>query len=158
MSVWSEFGAGIVKGILGGGGGGGGGGRTAAVEALCAELGWSVDERSGPGAILLHFRDPAIGVRKVIVSVGECGDIGVVSVLSASQLRQAPGELVGYLLNRNAQMLPAWQMTRSDGGEFTFAVKQGVFLRGMRAAAFRLICETLLKEAHDFDSKLRGAQ
>ena len=40
------------------------------VERFCRELGWTVDERQGD-AILLHFNDPIVGVRKVAITGGE---------------------------------------------------------------------------------------
>jgi hypothetical protein len=43
----------------------------AAIEQLCRELGWSVDERVGDHGIVLHFRDPLVNIRKVLVTCGE---------------------------------------------------------------------------------------
>ncbi len=42
-----------------------------AIEQLCRELGWSVDERVGDHGIVLHFRDPLVNIRKVLVTCGE---------------------------------------------------------------------------------------
>ena len=40
------------------------------VEACCRELGWSIDEGLAANKICLHFKDPRLGVRRVIVKAG----------------------------------------------------------------------------------------
>lgn len=61
---------------------------------------------------------------------------------------------MAYLLQRNVQVFQSWQMTANDNGTFSFAVAQGVFLQAMTPALFKTLCEMVVKEAHDFDSKL----
>jgi len=62
-----------------------------------------------------------------------------------------------YLLQRNCQPFLSWQMYANDNGTHSFAVAQGVFLHAMTAPVFKTICEMLVKEVCDFDSKLRQA-
>src|SRR6266851_5877532 len=73
------------------------------VERFCRELGWPVDERQGD-AILLHFNDPVVGVRKITIT---CGDkLMSLRVWSASTMsaRQIPAEIMGHLLLRNSEL------------------------------------------------------
>jgi len=132
-------------------------GRPGAIEACCAQLGWGIDERVGSTGIILHFNDPIVNIRKVLITVGESGHIAVFSTFSPAQFRQVPPEVMSYLLQRNSQIFQAWQMTANDNGTQSFAIAQGVFLQGMTAPIFKASCEMLVKEASDFDSKLRQA-
>src|SRR5262249_54398435 len=70
------------------------------VEQLCRELGWSVDERFGDKGVVLHFRDPVINVRKVLVVPDYFTLIRTYSgaVVAGNAL---PKEVLGHLLSRN---------------------------------------------------------
>ena len=129
------------------------------IERWCAELGWEIDERIGSTGMILHFKDPLIRIRKLMITIGDSGKIAAFSVYSASQLppRQVTGEIMAYLLHRNSQVFSAWQMTPNDDGTVTFAVANGFPLQGMNAGMFKAFCETLVKEAHDLDAKLQSS-
>ena len=129
----------------------------ALVERLCRELGWPVDERQGD-AILLHFNDPVVGVRKVAIT---CGDklmsFRVWSVASMSA-RQIPGEIMGHLLVRNWELaLSAWHLFDAGNGNAAFALASNTLVAGMDAAMFKYACETMVKEANAFDVKMKAA-
>ena len=75
-----------------------------AVETCCGQLGWTIDERLDANKVCLHFKDPLLGIRKVIVSAG-CQETMVgFAVISAVALpaEQVPASVLGYLLDATA--------------------------------------------------------
>jgi hypothetical protein len=126
-------------------------------ERFCRELGWSVDERQDD-AILLHFNDPVVGVRKVAIT---CGDkLMSLRVWSAATMsaRQIPGEIMGYLLLRNWELaLSAWHVLDAGNGNAAFALASNMLMAGMDAPVFKYACETMVKEANAFDGKMKAA-
>jgi hypothetical protein len=129
----------------------------ALVERFCQELGWPVDERSGD-AILLHFNDPVVGVRKVVITGGD--KLMSLRVMSAATMsaRQIPGEIMGYLLLRNWELaLSAWHVFDAGNGNARFALASNMLTAGMDAPVFKYACETMVKEANAFDVKLKAA-
>lgn len=132
-------------------------GGMSILESCCSQLRWGIDEREGRHGIILHFRDQTIGIRKVLVTTGDTGEIGTIMTCSASSLRQAPQQVTEYLLRRNTNSFIAWQMTDSNDGSITFAVGCGVLLQALTPAIFKTYCELVLKEASEFDTKLRSA-
>jgi hypothetical protein len=128
------------------------------IERLCQELGWSIDERNGEG-VVLYFNDPAIGVRKVLVTEG--AKVMLISTFSAAVIpaSRVPIEVIGYLLTRNTQLAAAaWQAAIMDnGGNVKFALAYCALVEGLDTAAFKVICETMVNEAHEFDVKMRAA-
>lgn len=68
MSLFSEFVHGVTKGLV-----------SAAceessaselVESCCQQLGWEIDERVSANDVRLHFKDPLVEIRKVVIYVG----------------------------------------------------------------------------------------
>ncbi len=135
----------------------GGSGRSR-VEALCSEIGWSIDERIGNDGIVLHFRDPIIRVRKIIVSCGSGGELIGISTLSEAALDagRLPPAATAYLLHRNAElMFPAWQMGVGRDENVRFTLAYCAMAQGLSAGFFKTLCETMVGEARAFDEKMR---
>jgi hypothetical protein len=131
--------------------------EPALVERFCRELGWPVDERQGD-AILLHFDDPVVGVRKIAITCG--GRLMSLRVWSAASMsaRQIPGEIMGYLLLRNWELaLAAWHVLDAGNGNAAFAMASNMLMAGMDAAVFKYACETMVNEANAFDTKMQAA-
>ncbi len=129
----------------------------ALVERFCHELSWPVDERQGD-AILLHFNDPVVGVRKVAITCGE--KLMSLRVWSAATMsaRQIPGEIMGYLLLRNWELaLSAWHVFDAGNGNAAFALASNMLMAGMDAPVFKYVCESMVKEVHTFDQKMKAA-
>lgn len=129
------------------------------IEACCAQLGWSIDERLDNNGMVLYFKDPIVSIRKLLITVGDAGSLAVMSVFSGAEIpaHQVSSEVLGYLLSRNTAMVcPAWQIAANDG-KIRFSVAYGTLVRGLDAGLFKVLCETMCKEVHDFDSKLRQA-
>lgn len=128
------------------------------IERLCQELGWSIDERNGEG-VGLYFNDPTIGVRKVLVTEG--AKVMLISTFSGAVVppSRVPAEVLGYLLTRNTQLAAAaWQASVMDNdGQVKFALAYYALIEGLNAAAFKIICEAMVKEAHEFDVKMKAA-
>jgi hypothetical protein len=128
------------------------------IERLCQELGWSIGERNGEG-VVLYFNDPAIGVRKVLVTEGD--KVVLISTFSGAVVPAArlPVEVMGYLLTRNTQLAAAaWQASVMDNdGSVKFALAYCALVVGLDATAFKVICEAMVKEAHEFDVKMKAA-
>ena len=85
----------------------------------------------------------------------------MIAAYSASSLsaRQVPSEVLGYLLNRNAEMVTgAWQASLTGNGTVAFGVTYCALMGGLDAATFKLICEQIAGEAYLFDSKMRVAR
>lgn len=131
---------------------------VAAIERLCRELGWSVDERLGDTGIVLHFRDPLVNIRPVMVTCGE--SIASISTFSGADIPagRVPAEVLGYLLRRNNELTTgAWRIPNSDNGNASFVVAYYALIGGLDSATFKYICDTQVKEAHVFDTKMQAA-
>ena len=130
----------------------------AAIERLCRELGWTVDERVGDKGIVLHFRDPLVSIRPVMVVCGE--SIAGISTFSAADIpaSRVPPEVLGYLLHRNNELTTAaWRVSASDDGNASFALAYCALISGLDSATFKYICDAQVKEVHAFDSKMQAA-
>lgn len=129
------------------------------IEAILGQLGWPVDGRVGDSGLLLDFKDPAMagGVRQVLVTAGGDGRIALLSAFSAAAYRPAdlPPHLGDFLLLRNKEaQFVAWQLTDTDG-KVGFAVSYTALVDGLDAGTFKLISETLVREASAVDGGLR---
>jgi hypothetical protein len=130
------------------------------VEAICTQLGWTIDGRIGNDGIILHFNDPLVRVRKVIISCGEAGYLigffaGSAAILPAAQV---PAAVLAYLLQRNAEMATmAWQLSARDHGNVSFGLAYCALAEGLTAGMFKVICENIVQEAHGFDAKMQAA-
>src|SRR5260370_13663589 len=105
----------------------------ALVERFCHELSWPVDERQGD-AILLHFNDSVVGIRKVAITCGE--KLMALRVWSAATMsaRQIPGEIMGHLLLRNYELaLSAWHVFDAGNGNAAFAQASNMLIAGVDA-------------------------
>jgi hypothetical protein len=129
------------------------------VETCCQQLGWSIDERPSAHEMCLHFTDPLIRTRKVLVGFGDRGIYVGFTVFSAARIppQQVPLEALGYLLERNGKAFVGWQMCIADDGNVGFAVNYFALAAGLRPEIFKLLCETMIEEAHEFDAKMDKA-
>jgi hypothetical protein len=127
------------------------------VERFCRELAWAVDERQG-AAILLHFNDPLVGVRKVAITGGD--KLMSFRAWSAASMiaRQIPAEIMGHLLLRNWELaITAWHVLDAGNGNAAFALASNMLMAGMDAPMFKYVCDTMVKEANAFDVKMKAA-
>ena len=126
------------------------------VDACCRELGWRIDERPAANKICLHFKDPRLGVRRVIVNAGSPEGMIAFTVYSAATLpaRLVPADVLGYLLERNGKTLITWQIQISGEGNVNFLLDHYAFAAGLRPGLFKWICDALVCEAQDFDDRL----
>jgi len=132
---------------------------SAVVEACCRELGWSIDERLAVDKIGLHFKDPLLGIRKVIVNAGCPEAMVAFTVFSAAALppTQVPADVLGYLLERNSELLVAWQIFVKEDGNLAFAVDHYAFAAGLRSEFFKTLCGALVREVQEFDDRMHKA-
>lgn len=130
------------------------------IERWCAELGWGIDRRIDSTSLILDFKDPLIGIRKLLITVAYSGKMAGFSVFSVVDLhvRQLSGKLMAYLLYRNSEMLGAWHMKINDDGTVSLCVAHNLVLQGMDAGLFRALTQELLKEANDLDTKLNNSE
>ncbi len=132
------------------------------VEACCAQLGWSIDERMGTDGIILYFNDALMPdtIRKLLITGSASGPLAVFTVFSAGSIpaEQVPAEVLGHLLVRNQKaVFPAWQVMDQENGNAGFAVTYCALVQGLEAGIFEVICKTMCNEVHEFDAKLRQA-
>jgi hypothetical protein len=129
------------------------------VETCCRQLGWSIDERLGANEVCLHFIDPLVRIRRVVVSVENQESVVGFTVFSAVTLpaSRVPGAVLGHLLERNTHILAAWQMSVGENNEVAFALTYCALASGLHPGIFKMLCETMIKEAHDFDAKMHEA-
>jgi hypothetical protein len=129
------------------------------VTACCRQLGWSIDEHLNANQIQLHFKDPLIGIRKVLVSVGDHGTLVGFQVSSAATIPAAKvqASILGYLLARNEDLLSAWRMSVDDSDDVNFRLNYVAIASGLDHGIFRMLCESMVKEAYEFDAKLNAA-
>ena len=90
---------------------------SGAVETCCGELGWSIDERLSANEVRLHFTDPIVRIRKVLVSTACQGAIVGFTVYSAVAIapERVPADVLAYLLRRNREAFVGWEMDVADG-------------------------------------------
>lgn len=159
MSIWGELVKGFTEGVI----------TVAAyqsqvsergrIDRLCRELNWSVDERSG-SVIHLHFNSP-VGVRKVRIT---SGDEALVTFSAYSLVVMAPEniptEVLGYLLRRNLDDcgIGMWGLYVDDEERVTFHIMYDALGDGLDPPTLKFICESLLAEVTDFESKMRQAK
>ncbi len=128
------------------------------IELLCRHIGWDIDERTSEG-IALHFNDPVVSIRKVMLA--QNANLVLFSTDSATRLpgHRVPIEVLGYLLTRNKQLAGcAWQASAMDNtGTVSFALAYCALVEGLDPGAFKGICEAMVKEASEFDAKMRAA-
>jgi hypothetical protein len=163
MGMMRDFFDGFVDGLVNGGANhlssrNGSAGDHGRIERLCGELGWSVDEREG-NLVRLYFNSSDGERRKVIIGNGDGSVVGF-STYSKSALpaHRVPPDLLAYLMRRNVDNsgIGTWGMD-DDDDEATFIISYMALGAGLDAEKFGYICESLSKEANDFDDKLRRA-
>jgi hypothetical protein len=132
----------------------------AAVEMCCRQLGWSIDERPSANEVGLYFKgDSLVRRRKVMIGFGDAGIYAAFRVCSAVWIpaREVPVAALGYLLERNAKPFVAWQILIGDDEEAGFSLNYVAVAAGLRPDIFKLVCETMVKEAYLFDAKMDEA-
>jgi hypothetical protein len=137
-----------------------GGNGNKRIEACCEQLGWGIDERVGKDGIILYFKDPLVNIRKLMIAPSDSGQLAVLTVISAAEMPagNVPVEVMAHLLARNKEsLLAAWQLMENGNGNVTFAVTYCALVQALDGATFKVICETMCKEVHAFDAKLRQA-
>ena len=133
--------------------------RSGRIDQWCRQLGWSVDEWEGAVAVL-HFNDPVEGVRKVRVSDNAPPLVTFSSYsVAAVPASEVPPDILAYLLRRNldGSGIGMWGMYIDGNDKVTFHVLYQT-LGTLDAAAFRRVCDSIVREAADFDGKLRQAR
>ncbi len=100
MSLFTDFFDGIVSGFVPASETAPADSACEVVERCCQQLGWSIDERLNANEMCLHFNDPIIGIRKVMLSIGDRGATLDFTVFSAVDIpaKQVPTAALGYLL------------------------------------------------------------
>jgi len=157
MSFYSEFANGMARALV-----------SAATETrsaheiaetCCDELGWPIDERFSANELCLHFKDPVVRIRKVLVTIGDQDTTLTFKVFSAARLpaQSIPVAAMGYLLERNSEMVVAWQAREQSSGHVTFGLSYCALAFGFHAPLFKFICESMANEALAFDTKMRDA-
>jgi hypothetical protein len=134
-------------------------GGMAAVERLCRELGWDIDERDG-NIIKLHFKDSQAmgGIRKVCISLAEAG-LPHFYCLSHAMLptNQVPEQVTGYLLMRNySRGIGAWSVCVNDGNA-VFLMEYVALGEAVNSSVLKAICQQFVAEVSAFDAKMRSA-
>lgn len=125
------------------------------VERFCGVLGWVVHERQGATSII-NITDPG-GVDRAL-SVWPAGDgLYIFLVTSRANFPTLPPSVAEYLLSRNTYLNAGAWMSESIAGAMTLALIHKAHLEGLNAAEFHNICAAMIREAHDFDGKLRTA-
>jgi hypothetical protein len=128
------------------------------IDRLCQEIGWGVDERTSDG-VALYFNDPLVRIRKVMATEGD--RLVLFQTFSAAVIPAArlPVQVLGYLLSRNTELATcAWQASVNDNnGNLAFALAYCALVEGLDAYAFKNICEVMVKEAYEFDAKMKAA-
>jgi Putative bacterial sensory transduction regulator len=128
------------------------------IARLCAEIGWEVDEQEG-GTIRLHFKDPLVGLRKVVINNGDRGLVNFIVMSHAvNKATDVPDQVAGHLLVRNWELLiGTWEATVDEDGDALFCVAYTALGAGLDAEALKYICETMVNEALQFDRKMQAA-
>jgi hypothetical protein len=129
------------------------------ITGCCQALGRAVDERLSADKILLHFHDPLIRIRKVLIGVENQGAIVSFTVSSAVKLpaKQAPAAVLGHLLLRNGEQSAVWRISIGDDDQVSFVLGYRVPAAALAPSLFKMLCENMVKEVHVFDAKMHEA-
>ncbi|VTR92883.1 unnamed protein product [Gemmata massiliana] len=126
-----------------------------AVTRLCEAARIPIHARDDSSVALL-FDDPVVGQRQLTITAGGTGKFAAFAVRSAANVSPEP-DVLKYLLGRNTRLpLGAWQATNAPG-PCRFALTYCAFIAGMDVSTFEYLCDVLLSEVLDFDTKLRDA-
>ena len=128
------------------------------VEYFCQQLGWSIDERIDAREIRLHFKDPLIGIRKVVVTASTDDPAMSFTMRSSVGLmpaRKVPADALAYLLERNSRLIVTWQMYLGSDGNALFGMSYYTYSLAMNPTFFKHICETMVQEDQAFDAKMK---
>ncbi len=127
-----------------------------AVETYCQTLRWSIDERPSANELVLYFNDPLVGRRKLHISFGDQGICVGITVCSAVWMpaREVPVSVLGYLLERNGEPFVGWRTVFGDGNKVGFTLSYLAITAGLSPEILKLVCETLVKEAYEFDARM----
>ncbi len=132
---------------------------NSAIETCCQQLGWSIHSRSNDGRVCLHFNDPLIQSRAVMVSILERG--AYVSFMAMSTVtipaKEIPAAVLGYMLERNVQPFVAWHVAIGDDGSALFMLNYRVPTPGLHSQIFKVLCQMMTAEAFAFDSRMHKA-
>lgn len=130
-----------------------GGYTLAAVERFSREAGWRVSERRG-NKVTVYLEDPIGFDRPIIVN---CGQFLVMATFSLATMTEVPGEISGFLLCRNDDLVYGKWGVAVEDGEAMFGLCYVRSLEGLDAVAFRSICEEMATEAGSFDGRMQRA-
>ncbi|OWK41000.1 hypothetical protein [Fimbriiglobus ruber] len=128
------------------------------IDRFCRALGWSIDGRDGD-AVELHFRNPTGGIAIVRVESAD-EDWVLFSAHSAAVLpvSTVPPEVTGYLLRQNAALAAGgWAAIVSPSSAVAFGLLYRTPGPGLCPASFQLVCESMAREAAEFDARLAAA-
>ena len=127
-----------------------------AIESCCQQLGWSIHSRTNDGRVCLHFNDPLVETRVVMVSIVDCGAyVSFMAISPATMLaKEIPASILGYMLERNVQPFVLWQLTVGTDGSALFTLNYRVPTPGLHPQTFKLLCQTMIAEALAFDSRM----
>jgi hypothetical protein len=130
-----------------------------AAETCCQQLGWSIDERPTAKEMRLRFNDPLVRRRNVQLGFEDDGLYLAFRVFSAVWMpaKAVPHAALGYLLERNGKLLVSWEVCIQDDDIVGFALSYFALAVGLRPDVFKSICETMIQEAHEFDSRMYKA-
>ncbi len=135
------------------------GAAKSAIYACCRELGLSIHSRTSDGGVRLHFHDPLIDTRVVMVGITDRG--ANVSFMAISPVtvpaKNLSAQVMGYLLERNAQPFVAWQVAVGEDGTAMFILSYRVPTPGVHPQSFKLLCQTMATESLAFDSIMQRA-
>ena len=129
------------------------------VTTCCQQLGWSIDERLNANEMYLHFNDPLVGIRKVRVNIGKDGVTVGFTVYSEVDIptQRVPAAALAYLLQRNRELFVTWEMAIRDNGNVAFVLSYIALAAGLHHHIFKVICDTMIPEAQEFDAKMHKA-
>lgn len=129
--------------------------RPKTVDALCGELGWSIDERNGD-TIMLNFRgDGVTELRHVLVVTCDDGDwfCFIANTRAEFPPHAVPDGLMAALLYRNKESFGSWYATERRG-VIGFACHHSAHTAGLDADTFKFICDRLLTEVGNVEREL----
>jgi len=129
--------------------------RRGRIERLCAELGWSIDERDGD-TLGFRFKCPASGQRMVYVGSGD--EILVLMLVNSHVIfdpRRVPDEVSHFALFQNSKSLLGKWEPRITGDGMRLMLGYTALGDGLTADLFQRICEDMVKTASTFDDQMR---
>jgi len=130
--------------------------HTARLQEHCRELGWESSVLDN-GSLVLQFEHKGMGEKTLLIVPGDSLTLFIADSGICMVPERVPEQTLAYLLWSNAKRLFGhWGVDEGQDGNAVFQLRYCTQTSGLDVPMLKTVCEAMLEEAFDFDSKLRA--